>query len=138
MIKSIAVILTSAAMATMPLSATLPETPRYKVTMKLFDGTKLMASPSRIVKNGEHAQFVNGNKHQYFQLVATSTSPDMFHLNSNLVQWTPTGLMNDGEVLDAPVGGKPSIIILGKHDAKSGKLLPMRMEISISRVGGKL
>jgi hypothetical protein len=134
MIKSIAAILTCAAIAAVPLAARVPETPLYRVSMKLFDGTKLSASPSLITKRGEQAQFMTGDQLQYFHLVATSSGPNKFHLNSNLVQWTPTGLMKDGEVLEVATDGKPAVIILGKYDAKSGKLLPMRIEVSISPV----
>ncbi|MEY2927244.1 MAG: hypothetical protein RL367_1721 [Pseudomonadota bacterium] len=139
MIKSFAAIAAGTVLAAIPVAATSllpsPVSPaRYSVAIKVFDGGKLTASPNRTIKAGEPAQFVSGNNREYFQLVATPTAPDRFHLNSNLVQWTPAGLMNDAETLETGVNGKPAIIILGKYDAKSGKLRPLRIEVSINRV----
>ncbi len=134
MIKPVATFLACAALVAIPATATTPVSSHYNVTMKVYDGGVLTASPSLITKSGEPAQFVKGEPHQYFQLVATPTAHDRFHLNSNLVQWTPKGLMNDGETLEAVVGGEPSIIVLGKYSSKTGQLHPLRIEVSINKV----
>ena len=136
MFKSCATILAAVTLIALPAKATAPEQIRYRVALKMFDGPTLPKASDRITTIGKPAQFVAGDKHEYFQLVATPTAHDRVHIDSSLIQWTPTGLMKDGEILDAIVDAKPSIIILGRYDATSKSLQPMRVEVSITRVAG--
>lgn len=134
MLKSLTAVLAGITLITLPANATAPELIRYRVALKVIDGSAPARTPDRITTTGKPAQFMAGDKHEFFQLVATPTAHDRFHIESSLIQWTPAGLMKDGDMIEAMVGAKPSIIILGRYDAASRSLQPMRIEVSINRV----
>lgn len=134
MLKSFTVVLAGITLIALPAKATAPEQIRYRVALKLVDGPALPKAPDRIAVSGKPAQFVAGDAREFFQLVATPTAQDRFQIDSSLIQWTPDGLMKDGEMMEATAGAQPSIIILGRYDAVSKSLQPMRIEVSISRM----
>ncbi len=145
-------IATFAALAALPALATLP-TPvkpiaapqaasalpravqaRYSVTTTIFDGKAVTKTPRLVSRASEPATLRQGNGRQIFDLIVTPSAQGQFLVRSNLVQWTPSGLVTNDAVVDATADGMIRCLTIMKRDAKTGKSVPMHVDVVIKKV----
>jgi hypothetical protein len=106
---------------------------RYSVLMTMFEAKGVTTSPRLVARATEPATLRTGNGKQIFEMIVTPTADGLYLVRSNLVQWTPAGLVTSGAVTEAGADGKPRCITLNKRDAKTGKAVPIHVDVVINK-----
>jgi hypothetical protein len=141
-----------AALATLPALAALPASvkpvaapqvapalprvspARYSVSTTIFDGKATTTAPRLVARTTEPATLRQGNGKQIFDLIVTPGAQGQFLVRSNLVQWTPNGLVTNAAVADATADGMTRCLTIMKRDAKTGKSVPMHVDVVIKKI----
>jgi hypothetical protein len=117
-----------------PLPAHVAKTtnaPHYLVSMKVFDGDKLLMTPQLSVEGSAPATMLKSDPRLFVKLVARPVATGRFEINSSVVRWTEKGLWSDGSNLDVKADGVPGLMVLSQPGDKAGTSRPMRIEVVV-------
>ncbi len=125
-----------AAIAAAPISATPETKDMYDVSVTVFEGDRMIMAPRLITRADEPATIMQRTPNQFFQLVARSNGTGQFTVTSNLVQWTPDGLIGDDATLEVATSGKPESFSLQRPNAKTGAKGMLKVDVTITPISG--
>jgi hypothetical protein len=123
--------ITAAASALAPAQSA--PSPRFLVSMTMF-GENAPLVARLIADANSPATFRSGDGMQIFELTALPAGGNGFHLRGNLIQWTKHGLISDDTQTEAKADGLPRCITVMKTDPKTGKQVPMHIDVAIQPV----
>jgi hypothetical protein len=105
--------------------------PHYLVSMKVFDGEKLLMTPQLSVEGSAPATMLKSDPRLFVKLVARPIAPGKFEINSSVVRWTEKGLWSDGSNLDVTADGVSGLMVLSQPGDKTVASRPMRIEVTV-------
>lgn len=127
-----ALVALSALTALSTQAAVTSKTPRYSVSMTMFDAKSIVKTPRKVALAHEVATVRTGSGKQIFEMMVTPDAKGQFQVRGNLVQWTPRGLVTSDAFTNAVADGKPRCITIFKRDRKTGKSVPVHVDVVIS------
>jgi hypothetical protein len=123
-------LMSAAVIGAAPLPAK-SKAPHYFVSMKVFDGEKLLMTPRLSVEGSAPATMLKSDPRLFVKLVARPIAPGQFEINSSVVRWTAKGLWSDGSNLDVRADGMLGQMVLSQFGDTSEGARPIRIEVMV-------
>ncbi len=112
------------------------ESKAFDVSVAVYNGDKMIMAPRLITRADEPATFMQRTPDQFFQLVARPNGKGMFTVTSNLVQWTPDGLIGDDATLEVSTSGNRETFTMQRPNAKTGAKGTLKVDVTITPISG--
>jgi hypothetical protein len=133
--RSLPALLAAVVMAA-PSFASAPPAPvrQYWVSLKIFDGERLIGQPNLTTYAEEAATFVSRDKARSLEVIAFPKRDGSVHVNASLLRWTPKGLIGNDQAAILASDGEPAMLTLDDFATTGRMSAGYRIEVKVQPV----